>query len=82
MVVGERKCGRLSSSGGVTRALGAVIGRAPSAVKGMSSCRYVMPIVPFCPWREANLSPICGMRTERTRTLTNLRPSWLVVSIT
>eukprot|EP00964_Phaeocystis_antarctica_P006427 scaffold3475_cov91-Phaeocystis_antarctica.AAC.2 len=41
-----------------------------------------MPTVPFCPWRDANLSPICGMRTERTRTLTNLRPSWLVVSIT
>ena len=41
-----------------------------------------MPIVPFWPWREANLSPICGIRTDRTRTFTNFRPSWFVVSST
>jgi hypothetical protein len=25
-----------------------------------------MPIVPFCPCRDANLSPTCGTRTDRT----------------
>ena len=44
-------------------------GTTPSAVNGMSSWRYVIPIVPFCPWREANLSPIWGMRTFLTLTL-------------
>lgn len=30
------------------------------------TCVYVMPMVPFWPWRLANLSPTCGMRIERT----------------
>ena len=33
---------------------------------GRSSCVYVMPMVPFWPWRLANLSPTCGMRIDRT----------------
>ena len=33
---------------------------------GFTSCRYWIPQVPFCPCRLANLSPIWGMRTERT----------------
>ena len=41
-------------------------GTMPSAVQGMSSCVYVIPIVPFCPCRLANLSPTCGMRIDRT----------------
>lgn len=57
-------------------------GVTPSRENGMSSWRYVMPIVPFWPWREANLSPICGIRTDLTRTFTNFRPSWFVVSST
>ena len=31
---------------------------------------YVIPTVPFWPWRLANLSPTWGMRTERTCTET------------
>ena len=38
--------------------------------------------LPFCPCREANLSPICGIRTERTRILTNLLASELRVIMT
>ena len=43
-----------------------ISGEMPSQVKGMSSWRYWIPQVPFWPCREANLSPIWGMRTERT----------------
>lgn len=57
-------------------------GDIPSHVNGMSSCLYVMPQVPFCPCRLANLSPICGIRTDRTLTLQNLKPSDDTVSIT
>lgn len=32
----------------------------------LTSCRYWIPQVPFCPCRLANLSPIWGIRTERT----------------
>lgn len=31
-----------------------------------TSCLYWIPQVPFCPCRLANLSPIWGIRTERT----------------
>ena len=41
----------------------------PWCVHGMSSWRYVMPMVPFCPCRDENLSPICGTRTLRIRTV-------------
>mmetsp|Transcript_7249 Transcript_7249/g.11397 ORF Transcript_7249/g.11397 Transcript_7249/m.11397 type:complete len:201 (+) Transcript_7249:978-1580(+) len=57
-------------------------GTMPSHVNGMSSCVYVMPMVPFCPWREENLSPTCGVRHDRTRILTKRRPWSLVVSST
>eukprot|EP01139_Manchomonas_bermudensis_P002638 Amastigsp_a5308_12.p5 type:complete len:113 gc:universal Amastigsp_a5308_12:1642-1304(-) len=57
-------------------------GTMPSREKGRSSWRYVMPQVPFCPWRDENLSPMCGMRTERVRTLQMTKPSRLVVSTT
>jgi hypothetical protein len=40
----------------------------PSMLKGMSSCRYMMPTVPFWPWRELNLSPIWGVLTDLTLT--------------
>jgi hypothetical protein len=33
-------------------------GTIPSLVNGRSSYLYVIPQVPFWPWREANLSPI------------------------
>ena len=46
-------------------------GTMPSHVKGMSSWVYVMPTVPFCPCRDANLSPTCGVLMVRVRTLTN-----------
>lgn len=54
----------------------------PSRVNGMSSCLHMNPQVPFCAMRLANLSPISGMRTSRTRILTNLSPSWFVESMT
>mmetsp|Transcript_29662 Transcript_29662/g.73496 ORF Transcript_29662/g.73496 Transcript_29662/m.73496 type:complete len:201 (-) Transcript_29662:2653-3255(-) len=57
-------------------------GEMPSHVNGMSSCVYVMPTVPFCPWRDENLSPTCGVRTDRTLILTNFSPWSLVVSNT
>lgn len=46
-------------------------GTIPSNDQGMSSWRYVIPIVPFCPCREANLSPIWGTRTFLMRTCTD-----------
>ena len=45
-------------------------GEMPSMEKGMSSWRYVIPHVPFWPWRDENLSPICGTRMERILILT------------
>lgn len=36
------------------------------AFRILTSCLYWIPHVPFCPCRLANLSPICGIRTERT----------------
>mmetsp|Transcript_9366 Transcript_9366/g.42649 ORF Transcript_9366/g.42649 Transcript_9366/m.42649 type:complete len:201 (-) Transcript_9366:4126-4728(-) len=57
-------------------------GTIPSHVNGMSSWVYVMPMVPFCPCLDENLSPTCGVRQDRTRILTNLRPWSFVVSST
>ena len=34
----------------------------PSRVHGMSCCWYFMPHTPFCPCRDANLSPMSGCR--------------------
>jgi hypothetical protein len=31
----------------------------PCGVNGKSSCLYVMPIVPFCPWRD-----LCNIRIQ------------------
>ena len=41
---------------GMACGLTTMSGTMPSAVNGMSSCRYVIPHVPFWPWRDANLS--------------------------
>ena len=57
-------------------------GTTPSHVNGMSSCVYVMPMVPFWPCRDENLSPTCGVRQERTRILTNRNPWSFVVRST
>ena len=51
-----------------------ISGLMPSHVNGISSCVYVIPMVPFCPCREENLSPTCGVRHERTRIFTNRNP--------
>lgn len=51
-----------------------ISGTMPSMVKGRSYCRYVMPQVPFWPCLDANLSPIWGILTLRTRTFANLLP--------
>ena len=50
-------------------------GRIPSAVKGMSSSGIMRPIVPFCPLREAILSPIAGILSSRILTFAILKPS-------
>ena len=50
-------------------------GVTPSAVYGKSSLLASIPSTPFWPWREANLSPISGILTSRTRILYILPPS-------
>src|SRR5437667_3825668 len=50
-------------------------GTTPSTVKGMSSWGTRSPMTPFCPWREANLSPSSGTRRSLTFTLPSLLPS-------
>ena len=50
-------------------------GLIPSSVKGISSSGIMRPKVPFCPAREAILSPIAGRRSSRTLTLATLNPS-------
>jgi hypothetical protein len=59
-----------------------ISGIIPSVVKGKSSWRKVMPHVPFWPCLDANLSPIWGIRTERTLTLTILLYPQLTVAKT
>src|SRR5205807_4278472 len=44
-------------------------GTTPSTVKGMSSWGTRSPMTPFCPWREANLSPSSGLRKSLPSTL-------------
>ena len=41
----------------------------------MSSCGTTSPQTPFCPCREANLSPISGVLMSRTLTLYIFPPS-------
>mmetsp|Transcript_10449 Transcript_10449/g.26289 ORF Transcript_10449/g.26289 Transcript_10449/m.26289 type:complete len:200 (-) Transcript_10449:1688-2287(-) len=67
---------------GIAWGLTMMSGTTPSTVNGMSSWRYVIPHVPFCPCRLLNLSPIWGMRTDRMRTFTSLNPSELVLNMT
>ena len=50
-------------------------GRIPSAVNGISSSGITKPIVPFCPEREAILSPMAGKRSSRMRIFAILNPS-------
>ena len=54
-------------------------GFSPSFVKGMSASGITKPTVPFCPQRDANLSPKLGIRTSRTRTFAMRCPSSLSV---
>ena len=42
-------------------------GRIPFAANGMSRSGTTKPMVPFCPARDAILSPMFGMRSSRTR---------------
>ena len=39
-------------------------GAMPISLKGMSTCGAMRPTNPFCPWREANLSPSSDRRTS------------------
>src|SRR5437899_3030411 len=57
-------------------------GMMPCAVKGMSSWGAMSPMTPFCPWREANLSPSSGMRRSRTLTFASFEPFSLSVNMT
>ena len=41
-----------------------ISGRNPSRVKGISCSGIIIPMVPFCPERDAILSPIAGMRSS------------------
>ena len=59
-----------------------ISGMTPSREKGKSYWRYVMPQVPFWPWREANLSPIWGILTLLILTFANLFPLELAETIT
>ena len=52
-----------------------ISGRIPSRVKGISLSGIINPIVPFCPTRDANLSPIAGCRCSHIRTFAILSPS-------
>ena len=52
-----------------------ISGEMPSALNGICSCGYIIPTVPFCAHREANLSPIIGILSVRIRILTNRKPS-------
>ena len=50
-------------------------GRNPLRVNGISASLITIPIVPFCPERDAILSPIAGKRSSRIRTFAILVPS-------
>ena len=52
-----------------------ISGRMPSAVQGISHSRKIIPIVPFCPALEQNLSPICGTLSPLILTFAILLPS-------
>ena len=50
-------------------------GRTPSAVNGISHSRITIPTVPFCPERDASLSPNVGILCSNMRTFAIRRPS-------
>ncbi len=50
-------------------------GRVPSSAYGISDSGIINPIVPFCPAREAILSPIAGILSSRNLTFATLNPS-------
>ena len=52
-----------------------ISGRMPSALNGISSSSIMSPMVPFCPQRLQNLSPITGVLSSRTRTFAIRKPS-------
>ena len=52
-----------------------ISGRKPSRVYGISASGIIMPTVPFCPARDAILSPNEGIRVSRTRTFAMRSPS-------
>jgi len=57
-------------------------GTTPSSVNGISSCGARWPTTPFCPCREANLSPNSGMRWSRTDTFDSFEPSSPSIRVT
>ena len=57
---------------GMALGLTMMAGTVPSRVNGRSSGATTCPTVPFCAWREANLSPTMGQRSMRIRTLTRI----------
>ena len=61
---------RLGNACGLT----IISGRIPSAVVGISASGNMMPIVPFCPALDANLSPMAGIRSCLIRILAILPP--------
>eukprot|EP00960_Hanusia_phi_P030336 748533-Hanusia_phi.AAC.2 len=54
-------------------------GQRPSSVKGMSSWGMMMPVTPFCPCLDENLSPSSGRRVVLISTFTRKCSSWLEV---
>ena len=54
---------------GIACGLIIISGRTPSRVNGISLSGITSPTVPFCPAREAILSPKLGILISRTRTL-------------
>mmetsp|Transcript_19940 Transcript_19940/g.44055 ORF Transcript_19940/g.44055 Transcript_19940/m.44055 type:complete len:218 (-) Transcript_19940:252-905(-) len=64
---------------GMAWGLTTMSGVMPSPVKGRSSLRYAIPMVPFWPCLDANLSPIWGTRMHLILTFTSLSLSPLRV---
>ena len=52
-----------------------ISGFIPLSVKGISASGITSPIVPFCPHRLQNLSPMLGILSLRTLTFASLNPS-------
>ncbi len=65
VILDGNACGLIKTSGVI-----------PCAVYGKSSFLAKIPKTPFCPCRDANLSPISGILISRTRILYILPPSF------